>query len=161
MNDLTTKLKGDIGVSQVIAHLNKQGIYCSLPISEHLPFDIIAISSNYELSRLSVKYCTMHQNGSIAIPLKTVSHNAQGYNIKRVNFDNIDAFAVYCPNNDSVYFISVKSIYKNNSEKRHNAVFALRIDPVSEKFQGNFKAIRWARDFTDASVIFNKTQQSI
>ena len=38
-----TKDKGDLGVACVITDLMKAGIQVSLPLSEHLPFDLIAI----------------------------------------------------------------------------------------------------------------------
>ena len=50
-----TKNKGDRGVGFVIASLMAQDIHVALPISEHLPFDMIAIKEN-SLSRLSVKH---------------------------------------------------------------------------------------------------------
>ena len=51
-----TKNKGDIGVAQIIADLMKNGIQVCLPISEHLPFDLIAISPDgHFLKRVQVK----------------------------------------------------------------------------------------------------------
>lgn len=38
-----TKDKGDIGLGCVIADLLKHDIQVALPVSEHLPFDLIAI----------------------------------------------------------------------------------------------------------------------
>ena len=54
---LTTSDKGDIAVAMVIADLTSKGIKISLPISAHLPFDLIAISEDYNLSRIQIKYC--------------------------------------------------------------------------------------------------------
>lgn len=41
-----TKDKGDVGLGHVIAVLLENGIQVALPISEHLPFDCIAISED-------------------------------------------------------------------------------------------------------------------
>ena len=51
-----TKDKGDVGVGFVIVDLMSKGIHVCLPISEHLPFDLIAVYPEGRLSRLSVNY---------------------------------------------------------------------------------------------------------
>lgn len=38
-----TKDKGDLAVAKTIAHLLEHNIRCCLPLSEHLPFDLIAV----------------------------------------------------------------------------------------------------------------------
>ncbi len=50
-----TKDKGDLGVGFVIADLIRNDIKVALPISEHLPFECIAISPEGGLCRVSVK----------------------------------------------------------------------------------------------------------
>ena len=42
MTNCKTKDKGDIGLTQIIANLAQHNIKVALPISDHLPFDIIA-----------------------------------------------------------------------------------------------------------------------
>lgn len=64
-----TKDKGDCGLAHVIADLFDAGIQVALPISEHLPFDCIAIH-NGSLSRVSVKYRT-EENGAVRVRLRS------------------------------------------------------------------------------------------
>lgn len=51
-----TKTDGDTGLACVIADLVKHGIGIALPLSEHMPFDLDAVSPDGQLSRVSVKF---------------------------------------------------------------------------------------------------------
>lgn len=121
MKNILTKEKGDIGLTQVIADLTKKGIYIALPVSEHLPFDLIAISNNGKLSKVSVKYSG--GDDIVKINLRTISSNSKGYNIKRVNFNDIDAFAVYSSKTNECYYLHKSQIKCINT-------FSLRITPI-------------------------------
>lgn len=147
MEKIETKDKGDIGLAQVIAHLTKNGVKVALPLSEHLPFDLIAISEEGKLSKVSVKYKGKSE-GCVKVPLRTVSTNSKGYNIKRVNFDDIDAFAIYCPDTDVCYFVNKKELFKCVN------AFSLRIDAVKDGIK-NKNMVHWAKDFLSYSSIFN------
>lgn len=139
-----TKEKGDTGLIQVIADLDKFNIKTALPISEHLPFDLIAISGQGGLSRISVKYVGL-RNGSITIPLRSVSTNMQGYKAKTINFNDIDAFAVYCPDNEHCYYIKKEILEKFKSG------FVIRIESSKRKPTQSNLAI----DFINPDIIFD------
>src|SRR4030081_1830150 len=51
-----TKDKGDEGLGQVIADLMTSGVHVAVPLSEHLPFDLIAISEHGAMRRVQVRY---------------------------------------------------------------------------------------------------------
>ena len=51
-----TKDKGDEGLGQVIADLMTNGIQVAVPLSEHLPFDLIAIGEHGAMRRVQVRY---------------------------------------------------------------------------------------------------------
>jgi hypothetical protein len=52
-----TKDKGDLAVAKTIAHLLEYNIRCCLPLSEHLPFDLIAVMADMRtLRRVQVKF---------------------------------------------------------------------------------------------------------
>ena len=140
MNKLQTKEKGDTGLIQVIADLDKKGIKVALPISEHLPFDVIAISPQGNLSRLSVKYVGM-VNGSIAVPLRSISTNTNGWKAKTIDFGQIDAIAVYCPENQNCYYL------KSNFIKDFKSNVYLRIEPQKRKGKCNL-----ASDFLETDI---------
>ncbi len=105
MRKAETKEKGDIGLTQVIANLQLNGITAALPLSEHLPFDLIAVNKDAKLSRVSIKYRAINTNGIIEIPLRTISSNSEGYKVKVTNLNEVDAFAIYCPDTNKCYYI--------------------------------------------------------
>ncbi len=125
-----TKEKGDTGLIQVIADLDSKGIKVALPISEHLPFDIIAISPEGKLARISIKYVGM-VNGSLVIPVRSVSTNTKGWKAKTINFDDIDAMAVFCPENKTCYYL------KKDFIKDFKSGFYLRVEQAKRKGEFN------------------------
>jgi hypothetical protein len=146
MKHIETKDKGDNGVIKIISYLAEHNIKVALPMSEHLPFDIIAINQDCKLSRISIKYRKIHAKGHIEVPLRTISSNSKGYKIKHTCLDEIDAFAIYCPDNDECYFIRSEILRGMTSG------LSLRISP-DVKRKGN-KTIRWAKDYQNEQVIF-------
>lgn len=149
MTKIITKDKGDTGLLQIMANLDKNGIKIALPVSEHLPFDLIAINIEGKLSRVSVKYRTINKFGNICLSLRTISSNSQGYKIKYVNMDDVDAFALFCPENNNCYYVNKSKLINTKSE------LALRIKEVSENTpNGNLARINWAKDYLNPNVIF-------
>jgi len=53
VKNVITKDKGDIGLTQIIADLTEKDVKIALPLSEHLPFDLIAISPEGGLTKSS------------------------------------------------------------------------------------------------------------
>ena len=137
-----TKDKGDKGVGFIIADLLKNGIQVAIPISEHLPFDLIAISKSGQLNKLSVKYKAM-KNGRIEIPLKSSWSNKKGVHIKKSNKKIFDSTAIYCPDNEKCYYI-------NNNEIGYN--ISLRILKPKKKC----KTIKYAKNYINPERIFNR-----
>jgi len=103
-----TKDKGDIGVAKVISNLMCKGIQVCLPISEHLPFDLIAVSEKMKCYRIQDKYRSLSKNNIITLKLSNSYSDSKGVHIKRINLDTIDFFAIYCPEIDCVFYISSK-----------------------------------------------------
>ena len=146
MEKIITKDKGDIGVACIIADLTKNGIKVALPISEHLPFDLIAIDGDGKLSRVSVKYLSKDRVGTLQIPLRTISSNSQGYKIKHVDRSVVDAFAIYCPDTAKCYYLHQSSLGDTKN------AFSLRIDQPTLQVRSN--QINWAKDYELCSVLF-------
>lgn len=147
MSNLATKIKGDVGLTQVIADLTKRGINVALPIAEHLPYDIIAISEQHVTIKISVKYVGA-KHGAIPIPLRSVSTNMKGWKAKTIDFSVIDGFAVYCPDSQAVYYLPVAAV------KGHKSTFALRTDTPKRK--GDY---RLAVDFQNPHVLWETQAQ--
>ncbi len=109
MKKVETKDKGDVGVAMVIADLTSKGYKIALPISEHLPFDVVVISPQGKLARISVKYSGDKTSAKIA--LRTISSNSSGYVVKRVNPCDIDGFAVYSSVSNQCYYLPVAKVF--------------------------------------------------
>lgn len=87
-----TKDKGDLGVGMILADLKFRGIHVAIPLSEHLPFDLIAIGPDMTLARLQCRYARK-RNRSVR-----VSKN-------RLHLAEIDGVAIYCPDTSEVYYV--------------------------------------------------------
>lgn len=144
MKNCETKEKGDIGVAMVIADLTKKGYSVSIPLAEHLPFDLIVISSDCKLSRISVKY-SKHDE-CVKISLRTISSNSKGYVVKKVNLNDLDGFAVYSPITNECYYV-----HKNMLGGAKNTV-SLRL--IESKCT-NQSQIKYAKNYLDPEILFN------
>ena len=99
-----TKDKGDKGTGNVIADLLSKGIQVCLPLSEHLPFDLIAVKPNGDLMRVSVKYRTLTK-GKVFVSFSSSYSDSNGIHRKPVDKTLIDLLAIYCPESKEVYYI--------------------------------------------------------
>jgi hypothetical protein len=100
-----TKDKGDKGVGNVIADLLDKGLQVCLPISEHLPFDLIAVREDSTLLKISVKY-RQAVDGRIQVPFRSSYSDSKGTYVKKIDKSLIDIMAIYCPNTRKVYYIN-------------------------------------------------------
>lgn len=130
-----TKEKGDLAVTKVISDMTEKGYSILLPISEHLPFDLVAYI-NSKLYRIQVKYVAM-RDGSIKIKLYNTWADKNGTHKSVINRDEVDLFAVYCKETNACYYFSPSSI-KNNTQ------FNLRVDKTKNN---QTKNIYYANDF--------------
>ena len=134
-----TKTKGDLGVGKVISDILSNNMQVCLPIGEHLPFDLIAVSETGVLKRIQIKYRKI-VNGAIQVPLSTA--NSSG----RMPYDlnMIDVFAIFCPDNEKIYYINV-------NEMKTTAWFSIRIEPSKNRQN---KKIRLATTYEDINRIY-------
>ena len=106
-----TKTKGDTGVGFVIASLLSNGIQVAIPLSEHLPFDLIGIYPDGLLKKISVKY-RKSVNYRLNIAFKSTYSDSKGIHINSIDKNEIDLFAVYCPDTQQVYYFDHKKFNK-------------------------------------------------
>lgn len=146
-----TKDKGDLAVGKVIADLLAKGFQVCLPMSEHLPFDLVAVShSSMELSRVQVRYAAS-KRGCLKVSVRSSHSDRRGVHHRRVPLGEIDAFAVYCPQADKVYYVRRDEIPENLKSD-----FALRVAPARN---GQVRKIRSAEDFVGPSRMFGPVAQ--
>lgn len=101
-----TKDKGDMGVGFVIASLMSHGLKVALPLSEHLPFDLIAISNEGKLSKVQVKYAKAKKGGdSVLADLRSSWADKNGNHQSLFDQTGCDVVAVYCPDSGQCYYL--------------------------------------------------------
>lgn len=136
-----TQDKGDAGMALVIANLTLKGIKIALPLSEHLPFDLIAISNQGRLAKVSVKYRTAQDN-KVEVQLRSKWNAAQGTRQRRWQKGEVDVHAIYCPDTDECYFVPDRCVRK--------ATITLRlINPMVHRSD-----LMLASDYTDPTAMF-------
>jgi hypothetical protein len=139
-----TKDKGDLGVAKTIPHLLDHGICCCLPLSEHLPFDLIAVMPDFvTLRRVQVKYRAA-KKGFIEVPFRSNYYDSKHIYSKRVNFDEIDCYAIYCPDTNATYYLPMVEIPASALKAN------LRLQPTRN---GQLKGIRLANDYAHPNRI--------
>ena len=141
-----TKDKGDLGVAMVIADCAKHGIHACLPISEHLPFDLIIVDQEGQLAKIQVKYITKRNDGTLPISMRNSYLNKDGPYAVLTNRELFDAYAVYCPDTEEVYYVHNCEIPKNQ-----RSTFRIRIDPSKNN---QVERIRYAKDYLNPNRLF-------
>lgn len=105
-----TKEKGDIGNLKIIANLAEQGLKVLVPLSEHLPFDLVAFNQeSNKLYRIQSKYKKVALN-KIAVSLRTSYATKDGSFSNRYDDNAFDVLAIYCPDIDDVFYIRNEEI---------------------------------------------------
>lgn len=111
-----TKDKGDLALLQAITNLRQHGILTCLPLSEHLPFDLIAVMPDMTtMLRVQVKYRSGTQYGTVLVEFKNNYYDSKKIYSKPVDFNEIDAYAVYIPDVDQVCYFRVADLPVNAS----------------------------------------------
>lgn len=92
-----TKDKGDEGLGEVIGDLMTNGIGVAIPLSEHQPFDLIAIGQEGAMRRVQVRYRASSDGSGLRCELETSWADRNGTHKRRFDASAIDALAIYCP----------------------------------------------------------------
>ena len=129
-----TKNKGDLGVLKVKVDLFEQGYLILNPETEHAPFDIV-IYNRGKFQRVQVKYRNLNIKGVLEIPFRNSYSTSKGVTTKAINKQEIDLFAVYCPQTDACYYFD-PSLF--------NKFVALRVETSRNAQQ---KGIHFAANF--------------
>lgn len=135
-----TKDKGDIGLTKVIADLVEKGFSVSLPIHEHLHYDLIA-DCNGKLLRIQVKFRSQNKNSKgIVIGCKTSHKGNSGKNIQYSYTKNdFDLYAIYSPELKLCYYVpNVGQAFISIAEKQIQSYTPFYwyedfLDPLIEK----------------------------
>jgi hypothetical protein len=134
-------------MGMVVSDLMCHGIGVFLPLSEHQPYDLIAVRKDGAMSRVQVKYRTLQANGSIDIGFRSTYSDSNGFHQRAIDRFQFDCYAVYCPNNHKVYYI------RNDDISRPDArYFSIRVLPPRG---GQWKRVNMASQFEETIRIFD------
>lgn len=139
-----TKEKGDLGVAKIIADLMEKGFKVLTPLSEHLPFDLVAYCPRVnKLYKIQCKYVTKNKGG-VTIRLRTSYATSKGSVSSRYAELSFDVMAAYCPEVGKVYYVEEERL------REHVNSFRLRVDPVDrpQKWE-NQHGFNYAEDYTN------------
>ena len=137
------KEKGDIGLVKTIANFTEERVHVSLPISEHLKYDLIAEKDGI-CKRVQVRFTT-ENNGTLSVKLKSVWSDRKGNHILKREKGDFDILAVYSPSNDKVYFVDDKSF-------ENSTAICLRL---KKSTGNNHHTIRNAEDYENCNDMWN------
>ena len=105
-----TKEKGDIGLAKIIADLSVKGLKVLTPLSEHLPFDLVAYSFETDkFYKVQCKYKTSVGN-SLKVDLRSCYASGSGYESKRYDVASFDILAIYSPFLDKCLYIEERTL---------------------------------------------------
>ncbi len=135
---MTTNDKGNIGLAKAIADLTVKGYQIFLPLTDTTIIDLIISDKSLITKKLQVKYIKLNKNGSITIPLESVVNGKRILN----DFNNVDGFAVYCPDTDIVYYIPTNKISSKS--------FTLKVTTDKR----GYNSLRLASDYIDVGVFY-------
>jgi PD-(D/E)XK endonuclease len=138
---LTTDQKGAIAEMAIAWEATRQGIEVYRPISEGGRFDMIFLLGD-ELVRVQCKWAP-RQGDVIVVRCYSNRRAREGFRRRRYTAREIDAFAAYCPDLESCYFLPIERFPRSSQ-------ILLRLSPT----QNNQRlGIHWARDFEFAATL--------
>jgi hypothetical protein len=131
---MNTKDKGNISELRVLTYLAESGFVVSIPYGDNCAYDLIVDNGN-RLIRIQVKTGRL-RNGTIVFNTSRTIRN-RGNNFVVKGYENeVDTFAIYCPETGQVYFMPV--------DQCANSSQVLRIYTPKN---GQEKNIKWAQDY--------------
>jgi len=115
-----TKDLGDIGVIKAELNAMEQGYIVSRPSTEHAPFDLVIWSQETGARTVQVKARSLttttghrQSEGYIQVAFRSTWSDSNGTHTRAVNKDEIDLYAVYCPDTDGVYWLDPRNYGKS------------------------------------------------
>ena len=138
---LTTDQKGNVAEAAVALHAIRLGIEVYRPDGEGGRFDMIFVFHDGSVSRVQCKWAS-RQDEVITLRAYSARRTATGLIRRLYTAEEIDAFAIYCPELDRVYYVPV-------GELDGQQQFCLRLAPTKNGQRG---AIHWATDYELGAV---------
>jgi len=126
---------GDVAELAVAADLAKKGYQVAFPFSTSCSWDLLLIRNDI-FEKIQVKSVSL-KNGVVPVKNKTHSNTSKKQTTRKYTSEEIDWFAVYCPELDDCFYIPISMI--ENKSGLNLRVYA----PKNFQTSGVF----WAKDF--------------
>ena len=138
-----TKDKGDEGLGQVIGDLMSNGVQVAVPLSEHLPFDLIAIDDHGAMRRVQVRYRTSLHAAHVRCELGSSWADRNGTHKRAFDASAIDVLAIYCPTPKTFVYLLAGELPSSYLNLR-----------LAKAKNGQIKRTRNASEYRDPCRIF-------
>ena len=140
-NVLTTDQKGNIAESSIVAAAVKLGIDVYRPVGEGGRYDMI-FEVDEHLIRVQCKWAPRHGD-VVVLRCYSCRRNRAGLIRRKYMAGEIDAFAAYCPDTDSCYYLPF-DLFSGRSQ------VLLRLGPCKNN---QSLGVNWAKDYELAATI--------
>lgn len=117
----------------MLAEFVSQELSVSVPFGDNDPYDLV-VEIGGKLFRVQCKTGWIEDD---CIRFKTASKTTDGGNVSHVGYDGrIEAFVVYCPSNESLYWMPVEDAGRRNTYLR---IGEAKIDHPSINFADDYR----------------------
>ena len=100
-----TKHKADKGLARVIADVVDKGCIPCVPLSDHQPYDLVAVLVGGSVVKLQVKYASLKKNGTVDVKFRTSWADKNGTHTRHYKKEDFDYYAIYCPEKNKVVYV--------------------------------------------------------
>jgi hypothetical protein len=132
----------------VIADLMTSGVQVAVPLSEHLPFDLIAISEHGAKRRIQVRYRASVDAAQLCCRLGGWWADRHGNHHRAFDASAIDVLAIYCPSPRTFVYLLADELPPAHVNLR-----------LSKARNGQVKRTRDASEYRDPWRMFGAAAQ--
>ncbi len=115
---MNTKERGDLTEAIAVAELKRRGYTVSVPVGETARYDIL-LDAEDEILRIQCKTAWMLDEDRMVFKTCSTDYNASGHHANRDYEDEIDAFLVRLPKDDTLYFVPIEDAPSREMTIRH------------------------------------------
>jgi hypothetical protein len=133
---LTTNQKGAAAETAIAHEAIKLGIEVSRPVAEGGRFDLIFAFEDASLARVQCRWAPL-MRGVVTVRAYSCRRTAEGLARRAYTAVEIDAIAVYCPDNGRCYYVPVEKIDGHTT-------LHLRLAPPANN---QAERVNWVRDY--------------
>ena len=124
------------------------GVQVAVPLSEHLPFDLIAISEYGAMRRIQVRYRASTDAAQLCCRLGGWWADRRGNHHRAFDASAIDVLAIYCPSPRTFVYLLVDELLPAHVNLR-----------LSKARNGQVKRTRDASEYRDPLRMFGAVAQ--